>query len=260
MSYASLMAVAHEAVDLAADLVRTRQPGVITEKQERDMVSEVDVAVERVVREHLEKAAPEIGVLGEEEGLSGDSELVWALDPVDGTANFVHGLPLCGVSLGLIDQGRSVLGVIELPFLSTRYHAVLGEGAYRDNVAIRCRETSALSEAIVSLGDFAVGQNADRKNRARLALTEALAAKAQRVRMFGSSAVDLVWVADGRTDASIMLSNKPWDTAAGVIIAREAGAAVVDASGQPHTAESASVIAAPPSLIDDLVALVRSAT
>ena len=252
------MAIAHEAVDLAADIVRTRQPGSVTEKQDRDMVSEVDLAVERVLRKHLEAATPEIGVLGEEEGLSGDAEVMWALDPVDGTANFVHGLPLCAISLGLIEHRRSVLGVIDLPFLGSRYSAALDEGAQRDGTSIRCGAASDLSEAVVSLGDYAVGSGADRKNQARFALTRVLASKAQRVRMLGSSAVDLAWVADGKLDASIMLSNKPWDTAAGVVIAREAGAIVLDTEGQPHTAESPSVIAATPTLIDEAIAIARS--
>ena len=251
MNYASLLAIAHEAVDLAAEMVRTRGPGVVTEKQERDLVSEVDVAVEQAVRKHLEEATPEVGTLGEEEGLSGSADVVWALDPVDGTANFVHGLPLCAISLGLIDGGRSVLGVIDLPFLGSRYHAAVGDGAYRS-------ETSVLSEAIVSLGDFAVGQDAGRRNQPRFALTEALAAKSQRVRMLGSSAVDLAWVADGKTDASIMLSNKPWDTAAGVIIAREAGALVVDARGKPHTPAATSTIAAAPDVLEDILAAMSS--
>jgi myo-inositol-1(or 4)-monophosphatase len=252
------MTIAHEAVDLAADLVRTRQPGTVTEKQDRDMVSDVDVAVERVVRKHLVAATPEIGVLGEEEGLRGGPDVMWALDPVDGTANFIHGLPLCAVSLGLVERGRSVLGVIDLPFLGSRYAAALGEGAFRGETPLRCGEASTISKAIVSVGDYAVGQNADLRNRARLALTESLAARVQRVRMLGSSAVDLAWVADGKLDASIMLSNKPWDTAAGVVIAREAGAVVVDAEGQPHTTDSESVVAASPALIDDVVDLVRS--
>jgi myo-inositol-1(or 4)-monophosphatase len=260
VTYASLMAVAHGAVDIAADIIRRREPGVVIEKQDRDLVSEADVAVEQAVRKHLEEATPEIGILGEEEGLSGDASIVWALDPIDGTANFVHGLPLCAVSLGLIDHGSSVLGVIDLPLLGSRYHAALGEGAHRDGSAIRCSDASALSKAIVSIGDYAVGRNADRKNQARLALTQALAAKVERVRMFGSSAVDLAWLSEGKTDASIMLSNRPWDTAAGVIVAREAGAIVVDGDGQEHTTKSTSVVASAPLLIEDVLALVRTAT
>jgi myo-inositol-1(or 4)-monophosphatase len=259
VNYASLLAIAHQAVDLAAEMVRTRGPGVVTEKQERDLVSEADVAVEHAVRKHLEEASPEVGILGEEEGLSGGADVVWALDPVDGTANFVHEIPLCAVSLGLIDRGRPVVGVIDLPFLGSRYHAVIGEGAYRDDTPIRCRSTSVLSEAVVSVGDYAVGHDAGRKNEARLALTAALAAKVQRVRMFGSSAIDLAWVADGKTDASVMLSNKPWDTAAGVVIAREAGAAVVDAEGEPHTPASTSTIAATPDVLEELLAAMPSA-
>lgn len=98
-----------------------------------------------------------------------------------------------------------------------------------------------------------------RKNHARLALTEALAARVQRIRMLGSSAIDLAWVADGKTDASIMLLNQPWDTAAGVVIAREAGAVVVHARGELHTTASKSTIGAAPHLVEEILATISSA-
>ena len=128
--YAQFLPLAQEAVDLAHDLMRTLQPGALTYKGDRDMASEVDYAIERAVREHLAAKAPDIGFLGEEYGSSGDtSTLTWALDPVDGTVNFVHGSPLCAISLGLIHGTDAVLGVIDLPFLETRYHAAKGNGA-----------------------------------------------------------------------------------------------------------------------------------
>lgn len=110
------------------------------------------------------------------------------------------------------------------------------------------------------MGDYAVGNNAEERKRPRLALTHELAARVQRVRMFGSAAVDLAWVADGKTDVLVMLSNDPWGTAAGVLIAREAGAAVVDIDGNPHTMTSRAAIAASPKLVADLVELVAAAT
>ncbi|MFE7743375.1 inositol monophosphatase family protein [Nocardia sp. NPDC057455] len=92
----------------------------------------------------------------------------------------------------------------------------------------------------------------------RIALTAALAATVERVRMFGSAALDLVWVAEGRTDACVMLSNKPWDTAAGVLIAREAGALVLDSTSRRHSLESPDTIAASPAIADQLMAVVEA--
>ena len=159
-SYASLLPIALDAVTLASRLAQTTLPGVITAKTDRrDMASEVDVTVEREVRAFLRDRTPEIGFLGEEEGASGgDARLVWTLDPIDGTANFVRGIPLCAVSLGLVDDGRPVLGVIDLPFLGRRYYAAESEGAYADGNRIHTSSTTILLDAIVSIGDFASEQ------------------------------------------------------------------------------------------------------
>ncbi|QFY05900.1 inositol monophosphatase [Nonomuraea phyllanthi] len=253
----SLLPIAEQAVSIASEIIRTKAPGVITAKGDRDMATEVDYAVELAVREFLARETPEIGFLGEEEGGSrlGDG-LMWALDPVDGTANFLHGIPLCGVSLGLVDKGVPTLGVIDLPFLDLRYAAAEEAGAAVNGSAIRVGDARDLRSAIVAIGDYAVGENAEERNRPRFALTEELAARVQRIRMFGSAAVDLAWVAHGRIDAAIMLSNNPWDTAAGVIIAREAGATVIDLDGSPHSMTAQATIAASPKLVADLVELI----
>jgi myo-inositol-1(or 4)-monophosphatase len=108
------------------------------------------------------------------------------------------------------------------------------------------------------MGDYAVGAGAEAKNRARLSTTEALAARALRVRMLGSAAIDLAWLAEGKLDASITLSNRSWDVAAGVILAREAGARVIDLDGREHTTDSAATIGAGPQLLGELLPVVRS--
>ncbi|MEV4802853.1 inositol monophosphatase family protein [Nonomuraea sp. NPDC049421] len=256
----SLLPIGEQAVSIAGEIIRTRAPGVVTAKGDRDMATEVDYAVEHAVREFLARETPEIGFLGEEEGGSrlGDG-LMWALDPVDGTANFLHGIPLCGVSLGLVDKDIPTLGVIGLPFLDLRYAAAEEAGAAVNGSAIQVGDARDLSSAIVAIGDYAVGENAEERNRPRFALTEELAARVQRIRMFGSAAIDLAWVAHGRIDATIMLSNNPWDTAAGVIIAREAGATVIDLDGSPHSMTAQATIAASPKLVADLIELIAEA-
>jgi myo-inositol-1(or 4)-monophosphatase len=260
VDYADLLPVAYEAVDLARDLMRTLQPGVLTGKGDRDMASEVDFAIERKLRAFLAIRAPDVGFLGEEEGTTGNgNELTWSLDPVDGTVNFVHGSPLCAISLGLIARRQSVLGVIDLPFLDNRYSAVQGHGAFVDGERIHVSRTSELTEALVAIGDFAVGADAIAKNAHRLAITRDLAEQAQRVRLFGSAAISLAWLAHGRIDAFIMLSNKPWDTSAGVVIAREAGAQITDVDGSPHTADSAATIGANVAILPSVLALVHLA-
>ena len=257
----ALVPLALEAVAIAGDLIRSRRPGSLTAKGDRDMASELDYAVEREVRAHLRRRTPGVAIRGEEEGVTGhyDGGLLWTLDPIDGTANFVHGMPLTGVSLGLLRGDRPVLGVIDLPFLDARYWAVENAGAYRGERRIEASRTTGLGEAIVAIGDYAVGAGAQEKNLLRLALNAHLAGRVQRVRMLGSAAIDLAWLAEGKLDASMTLSNKPWDTAAGVAIAREAGAVVVDLDGSDHTSTSAATIAVTPGVAGELLDLVGQA-
>ncbi len=127
----ALLPIALEAVTIAGDLMRSRLPGLLTPKGDRDMVTDIDYSIERAIRRHLRRTTPAISILGEEEGVTGhhDSAPMWTIDPVDGTANFVRGIPLCGISLGLIDKKKPVLGVIDLPFLGTRYSAAENTGA-----------------------------------------------------------------------------------------------------------------------------------
>jgi myo-inositol-1(or 4)-monophosphatase len=253
--------VAHAAADLARDLIRTSHPGTITEKTDRDLVSDVDLAVERAVRQHLNQATPGIGFLGEEEGGPNDSGTgwLWTLDPIDGTSNYAHGIPLCAASLALLRDGRPVLGVIDAPFMAERFHAAEGTGAWSHGRRIAASATTQLREAIVAIGDYATGPGAARKNETQLAATISLTPRVHRIRMLGTAALDLAWLAAGRLDASVTFSNHLWDMAAGIILAREAGAAVTDADGTPHTFNSAATIAAAPDLIPQLIPLIQAA-
>jgi myo-inositol-1(or 4)-monophosphatase len=256
----SLLPVAFQAAEIAAEMMRTRRPMSLTEKHDRDLVSDVDLAIERQVRAHLAAATPGVGFLGEEEGPSDGpaSGWLWTLDPIDGTSNFAHGIPLCATSLALLHNGRPLLGVIDAPFLGQRYHAIDGHGAYAGSNRLSASSTTRMKDAVVAVGDYATGPRADRKNEQRLALTVQLAPRVHRVRMLGTAALDLAWVAEGRLDASITLGNKPWDTAAGVVLAREAGAAVVDIDGTNHSYDSIATIAGPDPLISHLLPLIQA--
>lgn len=217
------MPIALQAMDLASEIIR-KIPSVVDAKGDRDMVSDVDVQIEGAVRAYLAERTPEVGFLGEETGdAPGSNGLQWVLDPIDGTANFVKGIPLYAISLALATRQEPILGIIDVPADRCRYMAALGWGAYCGEEPLRVRRTQQLEDAIVTVGDYAVGNHAEAKNQARLAVTGLLAQRAQRVRMLGSAAIDLAWLAHGRTDAAIIFGGKPWDVAAGVILVREAG-------------------------------------
>jgi myo-inositol-1(or 4)-monophosphatase len=115
-----------------------------------------------------------------------------------------------------------------------------------------------LRDAVVSIGDYAVGLGAAVKNELRLAITARLAEHAFRVRMHGSAAIDLAWLADGRIDAAIIMANTPWDMTAGVAIAREAGAVVLDRDGTSYTSQSEATIAVAPALVNEVLAVLAA--
>lgn len=251
--------IANKAVDLAVHLFTTLTPDQVITKSDRDTVTNVDLTIEREVRDYLHSQLPDAGFLGEEDGQIGPADgAVWVLDPVDGTANFTHGIPLSGVSLALVVDGSPVVGVIATPRLANRrYTAALGGGSWCGTNRLTVSTTVDPRQAIVSIGDYATGLGSDEKNADRLRLTETLSKNVERVRMFGSAAVDLAWVSEGVTDAVIMLVNKPWDTAAGVLIAAEAGATVLDHLGSRHDLHSPSLVVANPLLVEKLVQLIR---
>ncbi|HWD80711.1 MAG TPA: inositol monophosphatase family protein [Kribbella sp.] len=255
MDLAELLKVAEAAVDRGRAVTQSMAVGELTSKGDRDMASEVDFAVEREVRAFLERETPELGVLGEEEGGATDGTR-WVLDPVDGTVNFIHGVPLWGISLGLIHEGRAVAGVIDHPALGTTYAAAEGLGATCNGKPIHGSHRERLDEALVAVGDYAVGPGAEAINAERLALTRSLYPRVQRLRQIGTAATALTWTAAGHFDATIMFSNKPWDTMAGVAICREAGVTVLDLDGTQHAPESRGTFAVASGLADQLLDLI----
>ena len=188
------------------------------------------------------------------------AELTWVLDPIDGTSNYAHGIPLHAISLALARFGEPIVAVTHIPALNSTYHAIRGGGTFRNSQPVQVRNTTDLRHAIISISDYATGPDADTKNQRRLAITKALIPAVERIRMFGAATIDLAFVAAGLTDAAILDTNKPWDTAAGVLLAREAGATVTDLAGNPHTATAASTLAAAPVIAAQLAQLAAQAS
>jgi myo-inositol-1(or 4)-monophosphatase len=219
----------------------------------------VDVEIEQMVRAHLRERTPDVPFLGEEKGGAGlESEAVWVLDPIDGTANYADGSPLCAVSLALVSQGRPVLAVVEAPLLGERFVAAEGEGAFRNGKPMHVA-AKEVGDPLVALSDFAFGRKHRDSNRLRIAVIEELARRSMRLRLHGSVALDLAWLAAGRMSATVALSNLPWDVCAGVLLIREAGGVVFDADGSPWGPNSRSTLAAVPSMRDQLVDVITAA-
>ncbi len=213
-------------MDLAADALTRGRAHVrsLIDKGDYGFATVVDIEIERLVRGYLSEQAPEIPFLGEEEGGHAlMSESIWVLDPIDGTANYADGSPLCSISLALLQHGRPVLGIVAAPLIGERYMAVEGAGAFRNGARIHVAERE-VGDTLIALSDFAFGRKHRDTNELRFAVIEELVRRSMRLRIHGSVALDLAWLAAGRMSGTVALSNLPWDVSAGVLRARTARA------------------------------------
>jgi myo-inositol-1(or 4)-monophosphatase len=240
------------AVDRALALLDLHTGAERTYKTDRDYATETDYAIEDALRQLLGDLTPDIGFLGEERGHSGNRERYWCLDPIDGTTNYSRGLPNFGICLALVEGTTPVHGEIALPAHGERY-AVCDGVALLNGAHIQAADTATLGDALVSLGDFATGDASAERNAQRLRTVERLADTVGRVRMHGSMATDLAWLAAGRLDAVIVHSNKPWDMAAGVAVALAGGATVTHHNGDPYSLLGPDILAAVPEIHSALV-------
>ncbi len=259
---AALLLAAEEAIDAGVRIMRRGRShiGAVVAKGDRDFATAVDIRIESVIKASLAEETPGIAFLGEEGGGEiGSGREGWVLDPIDGTVNFARGSPLCTISLSLVLGGEPVLGIVDAPFLGERFVARRGRGAYMNGHRITIHEVPALHEAIVGIADFKVGAGAEEENRVHLALVARLAHESLRVRMLGSAALDLAWLAAGRLSATLMLSNLPWDVTAGLLLVREAGGCAYDHDGSPHNTASRYTIASVPSLVEPITRIIAEA-
>lgn len=260
LDLAATLEIAVQAVTEAGKIITEGRPEVVTDKGDRDLSTEMDIAAEQAVRKILDEHTPDIPLLGEEQGGPDPAEVCcWVLDPIDGTVNYVHNLPTYAVALSLINLGHTVIGVILLPATRDLYTAVAGGGAKVNGKPMAASSTDRLSDALVAIDQFTfVDDDPDKINAFRLALIETLTPVVQRVRITGSSAIDLAWTAEGKLDACIMLANQPWDTSAGVLLAREAGVEVFDLVGNTHQLSSRATVAVTAGVSSSLVGVLAS--
>jgi myo-inositol-1(or 4)-monophosphatase len=247
-------AVARETGALLRDGLAHQRVSVDTKTTRTDMVTEMDRAAEARIVERLLGARPDDGMLGEEgTDQPGTSGVRWIVDPLDGTTNYLYGLPGFAVSIAAEVEGVVVAGVVHDVVHDELFAATRDGGATRDIAPIRASHQRDLSLALVGTG---FSYDAARRAAQAAALVHVLP-RVRDVRRFGAAAVDLCWVACGRLDAYYERGLAPWDLAAGELIASEAGALVTDFAGRPAVA--GSVVAATPAIAEDLRALLLEA-
>ena len=205
----------------------------VVEKQRMDYASEVDGLAEEAIVKELRKAGPEYAVLGEEGGHQParggkKARLTWVIDPLDGTSNYLRGIPHWCVSIALVDNGEPLHGVVFDPLRNELFIASKGSGAVLEDKRIRVSERRDLEGALLCTG-FPPRERA--RARPQLDCLDALLEQAEDVRRTGSAALDLAYVACGRFDGYFEAGVQPWDIAAGVLLVREAGGRVCDFRG-----------------------------
>lgn len=233
----------------------------LEEKFQAGLVSDADRESERVITSLIRGNFPNDGVLGEEFGLSegvigsGSSapEALWMIDPLDGTTNFVHQFPVFCISIGLEVKGELVLGVVDAPKLGMRFHAVKGQGAFLNGQPIRVSNRTRFQDGLFATGFFGHDNTLDEQ----LAMVARTIRDARGIRRAGAAALDLCFVAQGVFDVFWEKNLAAWDTAAGVVIAREAGAIATDMEGNEFNPRLKSVLCGSPFMHGEALKMIR---
>ena len=211
-------------------------------KARHDYVSDVDRACEAEIVREIKRFYPDHAFLCEESGASGENEAVWVIDPLDGTSNYLHGLPHFAVSIAQQVKGRTEHGVIYDPIRDELFHGSRGSGAYVNNKRMRVSARNGLEGAILAT---AFPFRSRDKLQAYGRIFQSVFAKVEDFRRAGAASLDLAWVAAGRMDGYFEIGLKPWDVAAGALLVREAGGVVLDFEGNDAVEEAGTIIAAP---------------
>jgi len=223
-----------------------------------NFVSAADHRAEEVLRAELAKARPGYGFLGEEGGRQdgADKTHCWIVDPLDGTTNFLHGIPQFAISIALEREGTIVAGVVYNPANEELFVAERGKGAFLNDQRLRVAARRRLAEAVIACGLPHLGRGDLAKFRKEVA---AVQEKVAGLRRFGAAARDLAWVAAGRLDAFWERNLSSWDMAAGLLLVREAGGFVTDLDGRDDMFGKAEVLAGNETMQRELLALIKAA-
>ena len=260
-----LLEFAQAVAQQGAAILRDRYESVLdvsTKSSEVDLVTDVDQAAEALMLGHIHTRFPDYLVYAEEtaqdEAVLVGGRPVWVVDPLDGTVNYAHGVPVFSVSVALVVGGRPVVGVIVDPLRDEMFWAEQGQGAWLNGRRLRVTTRAHLGEALLATG-FPYSRATERDNN--LDAFNYLMPRTRGVRRAGSACLDMAWTAAGRFDGYWEMYLKPYDWAAGWLLVEEAGGRVTDFDGQPWSMVQpvARMVATNGHLHDDLLAALRTA-
>ena len=253
MLKATLIKAATEAGKLMKSRMNT---GFSIENKEgiNNLVTEVDVACEKLIMDIIQTEFPDHFILSEETGeVKTDSEFKWIIDPIDGTVNFAHGIPICCVSIGLEKNGKVLMGAVYNPFLDEFFFAEKGKGATLNGTPISVTQKNDVYASCLVTGfpySYLDSENGP------LEVFGRLIRKGVPVRRLGSAAIDLCWVAAGRFDGFYEHKLNAWDSAAGFLMVEEAGGKVTDFEGNPYSLYQPHIVATNGKIHDPLLDII----
>lgn len=247
------------------DAVRSVRPLIMNEerrhqvifKGEGDYVTQIDLSIQTYLQKLLGESYPDIQFMGEEQKdrQLDDKKPMWILDPIDGTSNLIFDLGHSAVSLGLYDGERIVFGVIYQPYREEVFHAVRGQGSFLNGRPIHVQEAGHLGQCLISFGTNPYFRESKRKF---YGLVEQVAEKCIDIRRMGSAALDLAYVACGRSGGYFEQNLKPWDYAAGILLVEEAGGVVSGLDGGTFSpVRPADILCGAPAVHRELLELIR---
>ncbi|HTM22267.1 MAG TPA: inositol monophosphatase family protein [Kofleriaceae bacterium] len=254
---ADALAIARTAAAEAAALLRGGQVAIgplRTKSSLRDLVTEWDTRCEELIRARLQALSPDVPIVGEEGGgdaVSGSGATLWLVDPIDGTVNFAHGLPLWAVTIALERAGAPVAGVVVAPALGWELHAALGGGAFLGDRPLHVSAVTRLDQALLATG-FPYDRATNPDNN--FAEWEHMQRRAGACRRLGAASLDLAMVAAGSLDGYWERRLYPWDMAAGALLVQEAGGRVTATDGSPFVAARGDAAASNGAIHNDILA------
>lgn len=256
--YREELAVAHIAAEAAGEILSRRlgDSHHIMKKGDIDLVTEADLEAEKAILEIIGNSFPRDNILSEEAGTYDNaSERTWLIDPLDGTTNFAHRFPFFAVSIALEIGGETVLGVVYSPYLDEFFEATKGQGAYLNRKPIQVSGTTTLGESLMATG---FPYDIHERPEGVMKLLKEMIVRVQGVRRPGAASLDLCYVAAGRLDGFWEEGLKPWDTAAGAIIVREARGKLSTFKGEKYTPYMKSIVAANPVIHGAMIGVLKT--
>jgi len=252
MEYQVLKEMAKEAGEIFREGFKKSKS--ITFKSDIDLVTQYDLQIELFLKERLAIAFPEHTLVGEEtsESITYPDKAIY-IDPIDGTTNFIHGIPFCAISIGIWEDQRPVAGVVYNPILEDLFYAEAGKGATMNDEHIHVTDTTTLKNSLIATGFPYTKIDKGEDYRWVIASMEAVLPETRDMRRLGSAAIDLCYVAKGIFDGYYEINLKPWDVGAGILIVLEAGGKNSAQNGSDYTLDKKILVATNGHIHDILV-------